>query len=142
MNILKKCMALLVVLSITGCAGGLNSMQKREYVAFENEGVLVEEKNPTVGTLLGILPGFGSFYVGEIGYGVANLLLWPASILWDPISGHNGSMSINYDLTRHQIKKQKQAELSSLDDQLGLGKIDNSTYIIEKRKIENKYNYQ
>lgn len=141
MHFLKKITLVLVVLTITGCAGGLNSMQKREYVAFQNDRVLIEEKSPSLGVALGILPGFGSFYVGEIGYGVINLLLWPASILWDPISGHNGAMAINYDITKHHMKKEKEKELSILEDKLTTGEMDNSSYVIAKRKVESKYDY-
>ena len=117
-------------------------MQKREYAAFENDGTLIEEKSPTLGVVLGILPGFGSFYAREPGFGIANLLLWPASVLWDPISGYNGAKSINYDLTKHHMKKKKEKEITVLDDQLSVGEIDGSAYVLAKRKIEQKYDYQ
>ena len=142
MKFVKEITLILIVLTISGCAGGLNSMQKREYAAFEHEGVLIEEKSPTLGVVLGILPGFGSFYVREPGFGIANLLLWPASVLWDPVSGYDGAMSINYDITKHHIKKKKEKELAALDDQLTIGELDNSAYVLAKRKIEQKYDYQ
>ncbi|MEB3735962.1 hypothetical protein ULF88_22075 [Halopseudomonas pachastrellae] len=63
---------------MTGCATGLSSIQEREYNAMQAQGVLVEEKNPTTGAVLGILPGFGSFYAREPGYGFVNLLFWPS----------------------------------------------------------------
>lgn len=124
-----------------GCSSGLNSVQEREYAAFKQDGVLIEEKNPDTGMALGLLPGGGSFYAREPGLGVVNLLMWPLSILWDPISGRNGSMSINYDLTKHQLKKEKNQELTQLDEKLSLGEIDYKKYTISKRQIENKYNY-
>ena len=58
MKLVKFAVLAFVVLITSGCAGGLNSIQEREYKAFENEGVLIEEKKPMVGAVLGILPGF------------------------------------------------------------------------------------
>ena len=120
---------------------GLNSAQEREYQAFKHNSVLVEEKNPTTGAVLGILPGGGSFYAGEIGLGVVNLLLWPASIFWDPVSGHSGSKAINYDITKQQLQKDKNKELSLLDDKLSLGEVDTTEYVLAKRKVEEKYTF-
>lgn len=142
MSTFKKTLAAVSVVMITGCASGLNSLQEREYSAFERDGVLIEEKQPSTGVLLGLLPGGGSFYAREPGIGVANLLLWPLSILWDPISGSDGAKVINYDLTKHQLKREKNKELSSLDDKLSLNQIDQQGYILTKRKIEDKYNYE
>ncbi len=141
---MKQLINVIVVLSlllITGCASGLNSIQKREYSQFKNEGVLVKEKDPTIGMVLGLLPGGGSFYAREPALGVVNLLLWPWSILWDPISGKNGSTVINYDITKYSLKKEKDKELTNLDTKFSLGEIDNKEYIAKKRKIETKYTY-
>jgi hypothetical protein len=68
---------------------------------FQNEGYSVEqsdlesgfiqfighipEKNPKTAAALGILPGGGSFYVRSYGIGLVDLLLWPFSIIWDPL---------------------------------------------------------
>ena len=141
MKFVKVAVLALTALIISGCAGGLNSMQKREYAAFENEGILIEEKKPMVGAALGLLPGFGSFYAREPGYGVVNLLFWPASILWDPVSGYDGAQSINYDMTKTYLRKEKGKELIALEELLIADQIDSKTYLIEKRKIEQKYEY-
>ena len=141
MNIFTKTITVASVVIITGCASGLNSLQEREYSAFERDGVLIEEKNPTTGVVLGLLPGGGSFYAREPGLGVVNLLLWPLSILWDPISGSDGSKSINYDLTKYQLKKDKNKEMSELDDKLSLKEINSQQYVLKKRKIDEKYDY-
>lgn len=125
----------------TGCASGLNTIQKAEYAQMEADGVLVEEKNPATATVLGVLPGFGSFYVEEYGVGLANLLLWPASILWDPISGNNGAKAINYQITKAKLKRDQAAEMSALEDELATGTIDNAEYVRQKQKIEAKYTY-
>jgi hypothetical protein len=141
MKFLKTIITVASVVTITGCASGLNSIQEREYSVFERDGILIEEKNPSTGVVLGLLPGGGSFYAKEPGLGVVNLLLWPLSILWDPISGSDGSKSINYDLTKYQLKKDKSKEMSELDDKLSLKKIDQEQYILKKRKIDEKYDY-
>jgi len=132
---------ILTVLILSGCARGLNSVEKKEYAAFEQDGVLIEEKNPTVGAVLGILPGFGSFYAGEPGLGVINLLFWPVSVLWDPVSGYDGSMSINYAVTKYQLRKDKEKKLNILADKLVTNQIDSNQYLAEKTAIEQQYNY-
>ncbi len=125
-----------------GCASGLNSIQKREYMAYKNNRVLVEEKDPGIGAFFGILPGGGSFYAREPLLGVLNLLLWPFSILWDPLSGYQGSMAINYDMTKYKLRKDKQREIGKLDDALSAGEINAKQYIGEKRKIDQKYDFE
>lgn len=142
MTLVKKILLVSVVLITTGCSSGLNSMQKKEYSAFQNDGVLIEEKNPSVGVALGLLPGGGSFYAREPGLGIVNLLFWPVSILWDPISGYDGAMSINYDMTKHYLKKEKRKEISALNEKLSFGVIDNKTYILSKEEIEQKYDFE
>ncbi|MFT6926564.1 MAG: putative membrane protein [Psychromonas sp.] len=141
MKFVKPIILVTAVLVLSSCAAGLNTKQKREYAAFENEGVLIKKKDPTLGTFLGILPGFGSFYSQGPGMGITNLILWPFSVLWDPVNGYNGAMSINYNLTKHDIKMKKGKELSVLDDKFALGEINNSTYIFAQRKINRKYDY-
>ena len=139
---IKRIVGLVVIAGVlSGCAGGLNSMQKREYSQFEMNNVLIEEKNPSLGVALGFLPGGGSFYAREYGYGILNLLLWPASILWDPVSGYNGSRSINYDLTTYKLEKDKKKELTLLEDKLATGELDSKGYVAAKREVENKYDY-
>ena len=91
---------ILIAVSLGGCATPLNSAQKREYQGYQARGIAIEEKNPGTGADLGLLPGGGSFYNREYGFGVVNLLFWPLSILWDPISGYDGSLSINYFATK------------------------------------------
>lgn len=137
-----KTLALGLLLSITlisGCATPLNSNQKQELRGYQAKGLAVEEKNPGAAAALGILPGFGSFYVREYGAGVVNLLLWPASVLWDPVSGYEGAQSINYYATKHKVEKLEDKEMARLEDKLMLDSIDNRKFIAEKREIEEKY---
>lgn len=138
----KSLLTLALVTSLTtGCASQLNSMQKREYQAFKYDNVLIEEKNPSAGAALGILPGGGSFYAREPALGVVNLLLWPLSALWDPISGYEGAMAINYDITKQKLLRDKRKEISMLDDKVTTGELDTIGYVKSKREIERKYDY-
>jgi len=43
----------------------------------------IKIKDPGAAAAFAFLPGGGSFYTGQIGLGVLNLLLWPFSVLWD-----------------------------------------------------------
>jgi len=124
---------------VSGCATPITSGQKQELQAYKAKGLAVEEKNSGAAAALGILPGGGSFYVREYGLGVVNLLLWPVSILWDPMSGYQGAQSINYYATREKVEKVKSKEINELDEQLMMGTIDNHKYISEKRQIEDRY---
>ena len=133
--------AIFIIIFVAGCATGLNSIQQQEYLAMQERGVLVKEKDPQIGVALGFLPGCGSFYAGEIGFGIVNLLLWPSSILWDPISGYQGAKAVNYHLTKMKLKKQQQKELLGLEYKLQSGAIDNKKYVLQKRNIENKYEF-
>ena len=70
----KISLTLLTILLLSSCAQGLNQYQRVEYNKWKYSGKLIEEKNPAVGAFLGIFPGFGSFYAGEVGYGIINFL--------------------------------------------------------------------
>lgn len=60
----KSVLVLLVLLAMIGCTT-LSAEQKNEYSMMEKSGVLIKEKDPMTGILLGILPGGGSFYGRE-----------------------------------------------------------------------------
>jgi len=107
----------------------------------KSNGMLLEEKNPGAGAALGILPGGGSFYAREPGLGIVNLLFWPLSVLWDPVSGYEGSKAINYDASRVEIKKKKDREVAGLDDRLRGGQLSNDEYLAEKQRVDKKYDY-
>jgi len=125
--------------ALVGCATPLTSQQKQDMKFYTAAGMVVEEKNPAVGAGLGLLPGFGSFYVREYGAGIVNLLFWPASILWDPVSGYEGAQAINYHATREQVKRKMNREMRVLDEGLASGNVSREDYILQKRKIEQKY---
>jgi hypothetical protein len=140
MHAAKSIVILLVFSLLIGCTT-LTSEQKNQYTLMENDGVLIKEKDPTTGIWFGLLPGGGSFYGREPAMGVVDLLLWPLSILWDPAIGHETAMKVNYDLTVSSMQKNKQKELSELENQKDLGKITNIEYVTKKRDVEQKYNY-
>ena len=135
---------LLIVLTfafLTNCASGINSSQKKELSSYKAKGFYVEEKKVGLAAGLGILPGGGSFYSREYGLGIVNLLIWPFSVLWDPISGYNASERINYYATKANLEGLKKEEIDELSDQLMLNKIDNKTFILKKRDIEERYGF-
>lgn len=131
--------ATLALALTTGCATGLNSVQKAELDHYEARGMAVQEKNPGLGAGLGLLPGGGSFYGREYGFGVVNLLLWPLSILWDPVSGYEASRSINYQATRTHIERQRKKALDELDAKLAGNEIDLKAYTLQRRQVEERY---
>ncbi|MGH8505334.1 MAG: hypothetical protein ACRETM_05135 [Stenotrophobium sp.] len=138
----KRVVGIVMVLAgilLGGCATPLNSVQKHELEVYQVKGLAVDEKDPGAGAALGILPGGGSFYTRNYGLGVVNLLLWPLSILWDPVSGYEGALSINYVVTKTTVDTKRDGELSDLDDQLTLGTISKEDYVRRKREIESHY---
>lgn len=133
-------LAVAIVVMNSGCATKINSAQKFELESYKAKGLYVEEKSTGAATGLGLLPGGGSFYTENYGIGVANLLLWPLSILWDPVSGYWGAEMINFHATKQGVEKAKKHELTMLDRKLEDRAIERDLYISEKRKIEDKYN--
>lgn len=124
----------------TGCASKINSNQESELKSYKAKGLYVEEKSTGTASALGILPGGGSFYTENYGLGTVNLLLWPISILWDPVSGYWGAESINYHATKHKIDIEKRNKLQSIERELEDGKIEKDKYVKQKREIEDSYN--
>lgn len=124
----------------TGCASKINSGQENELKSYKAKGLYVEEKSLGAAAALGILPGGGSFYTENYGLGIANLLLWPASVLWDPVSGYWGAESINYHATKQKVDIEKRNKLQSIERELEDGKIEKDKYIKQKREIEDSYN--
>lgn len=142
MFLLVRSLALstLIVGTLAGCASGLTSKQEDEYAAMEHKGVLIEEKSTTA-AWLGILPGGGSFYTGHIGLGVVNLLLWPISILWDPVSGHNGAQKTNYLITKETLKDQQTKALAALELEQSKGGMSDDVFAQKKAAINAEYSF-
>ncbi|PWB32341.1 hypothetical protein DCO48_13445 [Pseudomonas sp. SDI] len=136
---LRNLLAAAVIAMTTGCATGLNSSQESELAKHRANNMAIQEKSPGVAAGLGILPGGGSFYGRSYGYGVVNLLLWPISILWDPVSGYNAAESINYQATRAHVASLKRRDMDALDTRMATKEIDLERYTLEKRKVDDKY---
>ena len=100
----------IALFTLTSCVSGLNSYQENELkeIKHARPDIYTESKNPQGAAALGLFIGFGSFYTGNIATGVASLLLWPLSILWDPINGYNGAMKENYFATKYRYKELKE----------------------------------
>lgn len=124
---------------LAGCATPLTSGQKQELRGYQGKGLVVEEKNPGAAAALGLLPGGGSFYTGNIGPGVINLLFWPLSVLWDPMSGYDGALATNYYATKSVVDKKKSKEISALEDELVTGQTSKEDYVRRKREVESRY---
>lgn len=139
MSVLRSFMAATLIALTTGCASGLNSFQESELSSYRANNLAVEEKNPALAAGLGILPGGGSFYGRAYGYGVLNLLLWPVSILWDPVSGYSAAEVINYQASKAHIASLRNREMTTLDSQLASDEIDQKRYSLERNKIDAKY---
>ncbi len=124
---------------LTGCATPLNSAQKQELQTYQAKGMAVEEKSPSTAAAFGLLPGGGSFYTRNVGLGIVNLLFWPLSIFWDPVSGHDGAESINYFATKAAVQKTMTKELREIERNLDEKTITQEQYLRKKREIETKY---
>jgi hypothetical protein len=140
MKYLKSILVTLLLSTSIGCTT-LTTQQKAEYDQMKENNVLVQEKDPTTGAWLGLLPGFGAFYGREPLVGVVDLLSWPVSILWDPVVGYETSKKVNYHTTKGSLERNNEKELIELDNEQILGEISDAEYVAKKRVIEQKYNY-
>jgi hypothetical protein len=139
MHALRNLSAAALLASTAGCASGLNSVQESELAAYRANHLDVQEKSPGLAAGLGLLPGGGSFYGRAYGWGVVNLLLWPVSILWDPVSGYDAAESINYQASKAHVASLKRRDMDRLDSKLSSNEIDLKAYTLEKRKVEDMY---
>ena len=132
---------ILLSATLCSCVEGLNTDQKRKLVAIKNQAPenYVEEKNEGAALALGLLPGGGSFYTRHYVVGVVDLLLWPVSILWDPINGINGAEEINYYSSLQSIKRTKKRELDALEEKFIKKSITQEQYLLETKKNEKKH---
>lgn len=126
---------------LAGCSS-LNTIQESDYMKMQAEGVLVEEKNPTLAACLGFLPGCGSFYTGNYVLGAVDLITWPVSILWDPIAGYNQARVMNFNASQACQQRIKKRELGELEAARDNGKVTQVEYNQTKRAIESKYGFE
>lgn len=140
MSTIRNLTAAALIALTTGCATGLNSAQESELASYRARNLAVEEKSPGLAAGLGLLPGGGSFYGRAYGFGVVNLLFWPLSILWDPVSGHDAAEMINYQASKAHVATLKKHDMDDLDAKLESDSIDLKRYTLDKRRIDEKYN--
>lgn len=124
---------------IGGCTSGISNKQKMDLLTYESRGLAVEEKSPGAAAALGILHGGGSFYGREYALGVVNLLFWPISICWDPVSGNRAALRINYIETMEKVHRLKENEIMALNQKMSNGLIDDYNYNMELARISRKY---
>lgn len=137
---MKKLFAsVFLLLFLSSCATPINSYQKSEFRSWESKGFAVRTKSSGAAAALGLLPGGGSFYTRNYGLGVTNLLFWPLSILWDPISGLNGAETINYYDTKAYVERMKRQEIELLEDDLVIKAISQEEYVLKSRAVRDKY---
>jgi len=137
---MKKLIILsLLLASLSSCVSGLSHSEDREYAMYKKKSMDLDTKNKYVGVGLGFLPGGGSFYTGNILIGVADLLLWPISILWDPFNGYNGSEKINYENAKEFVNKKKEMEVRDLTVKFESGALSQKDYTIQRQKLDDKY---
>ena len=108
----------------------------------EKPELYVQEKSPVVAGFLGILPGGGSFYTRQYGYGAANLALWPFSVAWDPFNGVGGARDLNYDATMMKVRKARKSAMKSIDDKLDTKEISEFDYRRKMKAIDEEYTFE
>jgi hypothetical protein len=138
---MRSFILIVFLIAATGCSS-LNTIQESDYMKMQADGVLVEEKNPTLAACLGFLPGCGSFYTGNYVLGAVDLITWPVSILWDPIAGYNQARVMNYTSSQACQQRIKKRELSELEAARDNGKVTQVEYNQTKRSIESKYGFE
>ena len=129
---------ILALALLTSCTH-MNSTQKRELQEWQAKNLEVKEKDPTTAAVLNILPGFGDFYNGQIGLGVANLLLWPLSVAWAPFGGATGAQEVNYFATKAYVEELevKKKKLKNEVEVAFIGKqISREEFYLANKKIE------
>lgn len=125
-------------LIFTSCAS-MNTAQERELKEWRAKSLEVKEKNTTTAAVLNVLPGIGDFYNGNPGYGVANLLTWPLSILWAPIGGVSGAEERNYFATKAYVEELevKRKKLKNEVETAFIGnQISKQEFMLANKKID------
>lgn len=129
---------LFILASLSSCTS-INSHQEQELKEWQAKNLEVREKSPGLAAGLNVLPGIGDFYNGNIGYGIANLLTWPYSILWAPVGGASGANERNYFATKAHIDNlqsfRKKAK-GDLEVAFISGDITKEAYAVGLKKID------
>lgn len=124
---MKKFLTMALTVWLTGCVS-LSYQEKIELMKLQQKGIDAtvsangwdKPASPALAGFLNLFPGFGNFYLGsgdaaegaQIGYGIANLLLWPLSVVWGIPQAYSDADTINKrDLVFfYQYTKNKQTK--------------------------------
>lgn len=71
----------------------LMDKQYRQALKYGCEDIKV--KDPATATILGLLPGGGSFYTGQVMLGIADVVIWPFSSIWDIPLANKKALELN-----------------------------------------------
>lgn len=135
----KTVPVLILCLTLTSACSSLNTAQKRELRDLQTKNLEVKEKDPTTAAVLNILPGIGDFYNGNPGYGVANLLLWPLSVLWAPAGGVSGAEEVNYYASKayvSELENKKNRIKKDIEVEFVTERISKKEYYLAIQKID------
>lgn len=107
---MKKFLTMALTVWLTGCVS-LSYQEKIELMKLQQKGIDAtvsangwdKPASPALAGFLNLFPGFGNFYLGsgdaaegtQIGYGIANLLLWPLSVVWGIPQAYSDADTIN-----------------------------------------------
>lgn len=107
---MKKFLTMALTIWLTGCVS-LSYQEKIELMKLQQKGIDAtvsangwdKPASPALAGFLNLFPGFGNFYLGsgdaaegtQIGYGIANLLLWPLSVVWGIPQAYSDADTIN-----------------------------------------------
>jgi len=112
---MKKLIILLLLSFITVpvfAADYSERLMEEKYRKALNSGCeYIEIKNPTTATLMGLLPGGGSFYNGQMALGIVDLLFWPFSPIWDMPIANKQAQKINKEETIFSCEMKKNQKL-------------------------------
>ena len=121
---------------VGGCSDpnyGLKAHQIEDLKQWKEEGVnLVKKKDPATACGWGFVLGIGSFYNGDIGLGILDLLLWPISICWEPFIAPAHSNRINYEATQAEWRRRQRIsprDLSGVNCDLRVVRVADGTVI-------------
>ena len=119
-----------------GCSDpnyGLKDHQTQDLKQWKEEGVdLVKKKDPATACGWGFVLGIGSFYNGDIGLGILDLLLWPLSIAWEPFIAPAHSNRINYEATQAEWRRRQRVsprDLSGVNCDVRVVRVSDGTVI-------------
>ena len=136
---MPRILGLACLAGLEGCIADLTDGQKREMMTYQSRGLAVMEDDETTAMWWGIAPGGGSFHAGRVGWGMADIFLWPVSIAWDTVNGARAARIDNYIATMLNVSKLRASELDALDEMRSRGEIDATAYERERLRMMKKY---